>query len=83
MNNTYSNALPSSFRYKNVLEKGRPVHDKYDSFSLKHPAMDLSRRAKIFSPFDALRGFDDELVKTQADVTDTYLDDTIYIDEAP
>ena len=83
MNNTYSNTLPSSFRYKNVLEKGRPVHDKYDSFSLKHPAMDLSRRAKIFSPFDALKGFDDELVKTQADVTDTYLEDTIYIDEAP
>ncbi len=82
-NATYNNAFPSSFRYKNVLEKGKPVHDKYDSFSLKHPAMDLSRRAKIFSPFDALKGFDDELAKMQTDVTDNYLDDTIHIDEAP
>ena len=63
-----STDIPSSFRYRNVLEKGKPVHDKYDSFSIKHPAMDLSRRAKIFNPFDALKGFGDELSKAQADV---------------
>ena len=83
MNNTYSNALPSSFRYKNVLEKGKPVHDKYDSFSLRHPAMDLSRRAKIFSPFDALKGFGGELSKTRAEVTDTFQDETVPIEETP
>ncbi len=34
---------------------------KGDSFYVKHPPMELSRRAKIFSPFDALKGFDEEL----------------------
>jgi hypothetical protein len=27
--------------------------------------MDLGRRAKIFSPFDALKGFSDELIKSE------------------
>jgi hypothetical protein len=76
-------ALPSSFRYRNVLEKGKPVHDKNDSFSIRHPAMDLSRRAKIFNPFDALKGFNDELSKAQAEVTDTFLDETGPIEETP
>ena len=30
--------------------------------------MDLSRRAKIFSPFDALKGFGDELSKAEREV---------------
>ncbi len=50
---------PPHFRYKDVLVKGKPTHDKYDSFSLKHPAMSLVKRAKIFSPFDALKGFNE------------------------
>jgi hypothetical protein len=45
--------------------------------------MDLSRRAKIFSPFDALKGFGDELSKTQAEVTDTFLDETSPIEDTP
>ena len=55
--------LPPTFRYKSVFEKGKPKHEPNDTFSIKHPAMDLSRRAKIFSPFDALKGFSDELAK--------------------
>ena len=82
-NITNNTVLPSSFRYRNVLEKGKPVHDKYDSFSIRHPAMDLSRRAKIFSPFDALKGFSDELSKTQEEVTDTFIDETEPIEETP
>ena len=82
-NVTNTTALPSSFRYRNVLEKGKPVHDKNDSFSIRHPAMDLSRRAKIFSPFDALKGFNDELAKAQSEVTDSFLDDTDPIEETP
>ncbi len=74
MNN--NTAVPSSFRYRNVLEKGKPVHDKNDSFSIRHPAMDLSRRAKIFNPFDALKGFSDELSKVQEEVTYTFQDET-------
>ena len=82
-NITNNTVLPSSFRYRNVLEKGKPVHDKYDSFSIRHPAMDLSRRAKIFSPFDALKGFGGELSKTRAEVTDTFQDETAPIEEPP
>ncbi len=57
--------MPSSFRYKDVFLKGKPQHNKTDSFSIKHPAMNLGRRAKIFNPFDALKGFSDELEKVE------------------
>ena len=43
------------------MEQGKPLHDTYDDFSIRHPAMPLSRRAKIFNPFDALKGFDDAI----------------------
>jgi hypothetical protein len=75
--------LSDSFKYRSVLEKGKPVHDKYDSFSIKHPAMDLSRRAKIFSPFDALKGFNEELFKTETLVTDGFKDETSPSEEIP
>ena len=84
MSNANNNtAVPTSFRYRNVLEKGKPVHDKSDSFSIKHPPMDLSRRAKIFTPFDALKGFGDELSKAQEDVTYAFLDETDPIENVP
>jgi hypothetical protein len=76
-----STNVPSSFRYLKVLEKGKPIHDNNDSFSIRHPAMDLSRRAKIFNPFDALKGFGDELSKAQAEVMDAFLDETDPIEE--
>ena len=49
--------MPPDFRYRSVFLKGRPRHGEWDAFSLRHPAMDRGRRAKIFSPFDALKGF--------------------------
>ena len=52
-------AMPADFRYADVFEKGRPVHDRYDPFRIRHPRMSNGRRAKIFSPFDALKGFSD------------------------
>ncbi len=58
-------SIPSSFKYKKVYERGKPVHRAGDDFSIKHPAMDLSRRAKIFSPFDALKGFNEEIASTE------------------
>lgn len=61
-------------RYKKVLEKGKPEHDPYDDFSIKHPRMDLSRRAKIFSPFDALKGFSDEIANTESYFVENYSD---------
>lgn len=52
-------SMPANFQYKDVFLKGYPQHEKYDSFRLKHPAMDCGKRAKIFSPFDALKGFNE------------------------
>ena len=51
--------MPADFKYKSVYLKGKPVHRELDPFSLKHPAMDRGKRAKIFSPYDALKGFSD------------------------
>ena len=83
MNNTnYTGAL-SSFRYKDVYEKGKPVHDKNDNFSVKHPPMELSKRAKIFSPFDALKGFSDELAKAEEDASNAFKGETEPVDEYP
>ncbi len=48
---------PADFKYADVLASGRPVHRQRDVFAVKHSAMSLSKRAKIFSPFDALKGF--------------------------
>ena len=52
-------AMPQDFKYKRVYLRGRPRHRKYDSFWRKHPPMDPGKWAKIFSPFDALAGFDE------------------------
>ena len=49
--------MPAGFRYRDVFLKGRPQHDRYDNFRIRHPQMDVGKRAKIFAPFDALRGF--------------------------
>ena len=48
----------AGFRYREVFLKGKPQHDRYDSFRIRHPQMDVGKRAKLFAPFDALRGFD-------------------------
>jgi len=54
-------SLPDGFRYRSAFLHGRPCHTAFDAFSLKHPPMDTERRAKIFAPFDALRGFSDAI----------------------
>ncbi len=54
-------SMPPHFAYREVFLRGRPRHPEEDGFSLRHPPMEPGRRAKIFSPFDALRGFSDEL----------------------
>ena len=50
--------MPADFPYRDVFVKGKPRHDKQDAFRIRHPLMPCSQRAKIFAPFDALRGFD-------------------------
>ena len=47
--------------YLRALSCGRPKHGRCDDFSLKHPKMLLSQRAKIFSPFAALTGFEEAI----------------------
>ena len=54
-------SIPDDFPYREAFTRGRPVHEKFDSFSVRHPAMPLEKRAKIFSPFDALKGFNDAI----------------------
>ena len=49
--------MPDGFKYGDVFAKGRPRHQKTDPFGIRHPSMEVSKRAKIFAPFDALRGF--------------------------
>lgn len=39
--------------YGDIIKRQRPASH--------HPKMDLTRRAKIFSPYDALRGFDEAI----------------------
>ena len=68
-------SLLSSFRYRTVFEKGRPMHGEFDSFYIKHPPMELSKRAKIFNPFDALKGFSEAISSKEAEtVADTDTD---------
>ncbi len=49
--------MPADFRYRKVFLKGKPGHGGNDPFLIRHPRMDRGHRAKIFSPFDALKGF--------------------------
>lgn len=63
--------FPQDFEYIEVVKTGKPTHEKYDSFYLKHPPMELTRRAKIFSPFDALKGFNEAVASK----------DVIYVDK--
>ena len=56
--------MPVNFRYREVFLKGKPRHDRCDAFRIRHPVMDRGKRAKIFAPFDALRGFDEAIAAT-------------------
>ena len=60
--------------YKNIPE-GRAVQSKYGKIlhasrpepPRNHPRMPMSNRAKIFSPFAALRGYEDEIASEGKD----------------
>lgn len=58
---TGTSGMPASFKYKDVYQKGFPRHDGWDWFRRRHPPMPASRWAKIYAPFDALRGFDEAI----------------------
>ena len=56
--------MSEPFPYEDILHKNRPVHQG-DEFSRKHPSMSLKDRAKIFSPFAALKGYEDAIIHQQ------------------
>lgn len=62
--------IPADFKYMDVLQKGKPKHERFDEFSVRHPKMDCRKRAKIFAPFDALRGFDFAISRKEVLYTD-------------
>ena len=57
--------MPADFPYEAIWKGGRPKHRKYDEFWRRHPTMEVAHRAKIFAPFDALRGFDEGIHKEE------------------
>jgi hypothetical protein len=69
--------MPANFKYKDVFLKGKPHHDMWDIFRIKHPKMDCGKRAKIFTPFDALKGFSEEVASKRV-----LYEDKILIDQA-
>lgn len=60
--------MPEGFRYAELWKAGRPRHRRFDEFWCRHPPMDLGKRAKIFPPFAALRGLDEEVRSSQRKV---------------
>ena len=58
--------VPADFRYLDVFLKGKPQHDRDDPFRIRHPKMPCDKRAKIFSPVDALKGFSEALAAQEA-----------------
>ena len=65
-------SMPDGFRYREVMDRGRPRHEKLDAFTARHPRMDIGHRAKIFMPFDALKGFKEAI--TEQEVLDSQKD---------
>ena len=45
--------------YRDMIHLSRPIS--------KHPKMAIANRAKLFTPFSALRGFDIEILTTEQD----------------
>ena len=57
---TSKNGLETARKYADILPMERPQSEE----SLhKHPRMTIQNRAKIFSPFAALRGYDEQLAE--------------------
>ena len=48
-------------KYRSAFRQERPKHTDDAEFAFRHPRMNLDRRAKIFSPFAALKGFEEEI----------------------
>ena len=65
MNTIGDMPMPEDFRYRKIVNRGKPQHRKFDDFWMRHPTMDIGHRAKIFSPYDALKGFSDAVASKE------------------
>ena len=74
-------AMPANFQYRDVAVKGRPEHRGWDSFTIRHPPMPASRWAKIYAPFDALKGFDEAIEAQEEALVESPVFDTF--EDAP
>ena len=72
MKSDRSLSIPDNFRYLEAFIRGRPRHQEYDEFWCRHPAMESGHRAKLFSPFDALKGFDEEIQAQEERFSDPF-----------
>ncbi len=68
--------VPLEFPYLNALLQGRPRH-VMDEFAFRHPPMERGKRAKIFSAFDALDGYGENI-----EGKNTVYTDKITLDES-
>ena len=57
---TSKTGLETARKYADILDMERP---QTEASLRKHPRMTLQNRAKIFSPFAALRGYDEQLAE--------------------
>ena len=73
--------MPEDFKYAGVFRKGKPQHDFYDTFRIRHPKMAAGKRAKIFAPFDALTGFSEAICAKDIEYTDRIEPDEAHLAE--
>ena len=64
--------------YKDIIDLPYPRNDW--NFLMKHPRMSVANRAKIFSPFAALRGHNEKIAETAEQHLDATRDENMWED---
>lgn len=64
--------------YKDIIDLPYPRDDW--NFLMKHPRMSIANRAKIFSPFAALRGHNEKIAETAEQHLDASRDENMWED---
>jgi hypothetical protein len=65
--NPVSPGSGGTLKYEDIIYMTYPL-ENHDN--IKHPRMPVADRAKIFSPFSALKGYDDAIARKQREVED-------------
>ena len=64
----------STYKYNDIIDKNRPVHDG-DEFEARHPKMPREARAKIFAPFAALKGYEEAIDDTSDSHNQSFIEE--------